>query len=442
MSSSPKNLSASTVKTTPETGTSKRQLDAELDNNNIKNNSNNMAPDALDPAIAGNEIRDGLEVNNESEQNGPKFLMDWDADNNCSPRNNEEDEVPQVPSGHRSPYRQMVDTINQFRHRCGMLVNNRQVQLVIVVMISINAIMMGIGTYSFIKDDPNLNNAFETTDAIFLTIFTVELGLQFIYHGWRLLLDGWLVFDLVIIITSWSFSSVQVIRAFRIFRALRLVTRISIMKNLILALFGVVPRMAAIGLMLALIFYIFAVMFTQLFGDLSLKEPTPQYDYFGGMGKTLFTLFQVMTLDNWASICREVMLIYGWAWVPFVCFVIISGFIIVNLIIAVICDAISSLHRDDKAKLHGDYEEETDSDQSSPMEVREQLDCLEEQMEELTRIQARTFHTLQYLTRQMQMHKLKKELTTTMKGSAETTAQADATTPGTENKSTIPGQSP
>lgn len=128
------------------------------------------------------------------------------------------------------------------------------------------------------------------------------------------------------------------------------------------------------------------------------------------MGWSLFTLFQMMTLDNWATICRDVMRKRGYAWAPFVSFVIISGFIVVNLIIAVICDAIASLHKDDKAKLEGNYDEDTDSEQSSPMEIREQLDCLEEQMEELTRIQARTFHTMQYLTRQMQMHKLKKEL--------------------------------
>ena len=168
--------------------------------------------------------------------------------------------------------------------------------------------------------------------------------------------------------------------------------------------------MAAIGLMLALIFYIFAVMFTQLFNDLHEVEDPTEYNYFGSMGWTLFTLFQMMTLDNWATICRDVMRKRGYAWAPFVAFVIISGFIVVNLIIAVICDAISSLHKDDKAKLQGNYEEDTDSERSSPMEIREQLDCLEEQMEELTRIQARTFHTMQYLTRQMQMSKLKKEI--------------------------------
>ena len=188
------------------------------------------------------------------------------------------------------------------------------------------------------------------------------------------------------------------------------------------------PRMAAIGLMLALIFYIFSVMFTQLFKDL-FELGFTDYNYFGGMGCTTFTLFQMMTLDNWASIARQVIKVYKWAWAPFIAFVIISGFIVVNLIIAVICDAISALHKDDKAKLGGTYEDNTDDSDSQQMEIREQLDCLEEQMEELTRIQARTFHTLQYLTRQMQMNKLKQELrssTTTGGGSSAAAASAAA----------------
>jgi hypothetical protein len=134
----------------------------------------------------------------------------------------------------RDWFRECLDCINQFRFNCGMFVNNGHVQFFIIVLICINAIMMGIGTFAFVKENERTNHIFDLVDLTFLIIFTVELCFQFIYHGWRLILDGWLVFDLIIIVTSWSFSSVQIIRAFRIFRALRLVTRIKIMKNLIL----------------------------------------------------------------------------------------------------------------------------------------------------------------------------------------------------------------
>jgi hypothetical protein len=136
--------------------------------------------------------------------------------------------------GHRYYFREVLDHCNQFRYNCGMFVNNPNVQFFMIFLIAVNALMMGIGTFDFITENENLQAGFDLVDQIFLILFTLELGLQFIFHGWRLILDGWLIFDLVIIVTSWLFSSVQIIRAFRIFRALRLVTRIKVMKNLIM----------------------------------------------------------------------------------------------------------------------------------------------------------------------------------------------------------------
>ena len=127
-----------------------------------------------------------------------------------------------------------MDIVNQARYRCGAIINNENIQFLIVLLIAINAIMMGIGTFDFVTENPEVEQAFETTDQVFLIIFTVELCMQFVFHGWRLLLDGWLVFDLIVIVMSWSFQQVQIIRAFRIFRALRLITRIEVMKNLVL----------------------------------------------------------------------------------------------------------------------------------------------------------------------------------------------------------------
>jgi len=161
--------------------------------------------------------------------------------------------------------------------------------------------------------------------------------------------------------------------------------------------------MFAIGLLLFLVSYIFAVMFTQLFKDVPVASPTNEYDYtyFGRLDQTFFTLFQIMTLDAWANVARDVMAVYAWAWLPFIIFVIITGFVVVNLIIAVICDAISALHDDEKAKLHGTFDDHTEvSDSAHPglqEDVREQLDVLENHVDELAQMQAKTLATLQLL---------------------------------------------
>jgi hypothetical protein len=147
----------------------------------------------------------------------------------------EEDASETTSSGNETTRtKQAIEAFHLFRYWCGTIINDDRVQFFIVSLIAINAIMMGIGTFEFVTENPNVDRAFEMIDQIFLIIFTIELAMQAIYHSWKMLLDGWLVFDLVIIVTSWSFSQVQIIRAFRIFRALRLITRIKVMKNLVL----------------------------------------------------------------------------------------------------------------------------------------------------------------------------------------------------------------
>jgi hypothetical protein len=204
--------------------------------------------------------------------------------------------------------------------------------------------------------------------------------------------------------------------------------------------------MASIGLMLCLIFYIFGVMFTQLYRDLYVEGYT-DYNYFSDLDWTFLTLFQMMTMDNWASIARQVIHVYQWAWLPFTLFVIISGFIVANLIIAVICDAIGALHANEKAKLLGGDYDETNNDatatggceedtNSKIMDIREQLDHLEDQLVDLTRIQARTFHTLQYLTQQIQKRKLKQEPLESSQSTGSTTASITTTTTATTTSTT------
>ena len=146
--------------------------------------------------------------------------------------------------------------LRNVRHFCGKIVNNEKFQYAIVVCIFINAAMMGIATYGFVKNNDDVADAFWYADLAFLIVFTIELLIQAIYHGPRMLLDGWFVFDLLVVSLSWvsvreglpsSASNsgecnpgegrvcynFQIFRAFRIFRALRLVTRIKTMKDLI-----------------------------------------------------------------------------------------------------------------------------------------------------------------------------------------------------------------
>jgi hypothetical protein len=92
-------------------------------------------------------------------------------------------------------------------------------------------------------------------------------------------------------------------------------------------------------------FYTFSILFTCLFKDL-YKDGYTSHDYFGRLDITCLTLFQIMTLDGWGAITEEVMQAYKWAWFPFVLFIMSSSFFFLNLIIAVVCEAVSKVAHD------------------------------------------------------------------------------------------------
>eukprot|EP00568_Trieres_chinensis_P003344 CAMPEP_0183297318 /NCGR_PEP_ID=MMETSP0160_2-20130417/4642_1 /TAXON_ID=2839 ORGANISM="Odontella Sinensis, Strain Grunow 1884" /NCGR_SAMPLE_ID=MMETSP0160_2 /ASSEMBLY_ACC=CAM_ASM_000250 /LENGTH=371 /DNA_ID=CAMNT_0025459117 /DNA_START=73 /DNA_END=1185 /DNA_ORIENTATION=+ len=293
--------------------------------------------------------------------------------------------------------------IQWFRVMVGKAVNNEHVQVVVVWLIVINAIMMGVGTFDFVTDVPTTEAVFEKIDLAFLILFTIELVMQFIYHGLSLFLDGWLVFDFVIILLSWSLSGLQIIRAFRIFRALRLITRVKVLRDLVTALMDVMPRMAAISMLLLLLFYIFAVMFTVLFGDL-YKDGHTDTDYFGGLGRSLFTLLVMMTMD-WTGATREIAAVYPWAPIPFSIFNMFSGFIIYNLVVAVVCDAVAMVYLNAPDEESEASESENEEDPVFEEADGERLDSLNVRIEKLLRNQREMQGVVQQLVKSLKDEK-------------------------------------
>jgi len=293
----------------------------------------------------------------------------------------------------------------EVRKFCKMLVTNTTFRLVVIGLIFTNAILIGIGTY--IPKESKEYSIIEAIDKTFLIVFTIELLIQFTAYLLRLFLDGWLVFDFLIIVVGWTpdTGGVTVFRVFRIFRALRLITRVKTMKQLVSAIFSVLPSIAAILMLLLLIFYIFAVMLTQLFEGSKESE-----DYFGNLGITLFTLFQIMTFDGWGGVVYETTTASDFVYVKgiIIVFLFITGFIVLNLVIAVICDAVSNAGDDVKGKMHGSFDEDDDDVESEETMklVRERMLGVEEQLDSLEQVLERNIHTLEYLTRELKRENL------------------------------------
>ena len=209
-------------------------------------------------------------------------------------------------------------------------------------MIVLNSISIAMSTMDWVENYPVRHFAFSIVNAAFLILFTAELLLRFLYAGPKFFSDGWCVFDLLVIAASWIVYPLLALRTFRLVRSLRLATRVRDVQYITQALLAAVPKMLAICFLLLIQFYTFSIVFTDLFKDL-YKEGYLSADYFGRLDTTCLTLFQIMTLDNWGRITHEVMQAYKWAWFPFVLFIMSSSFFFLNLIIAVICEAVSKV---------------------------------------------------------------------------------------------------
>jgi len=260
-----------------------------------------------------------------------------------------------------------------YHQKCGDIVEHTYFQAFIMTLIIINALTMGLATYPAVRFNPRAQSIFDNIDFIFLLIFTIELALNFIYHGIYLFLNGWLVFDFFVVMSSWFFSSLKVIRTFRIFRSLRLIGRIPSLRKLIDALFDIVPDLLVICLFLAINFYIFGVLFTQLFMNL-YSEGYSTWDYFSRLDITLFSLFQMMTLNDWSPIARDAMAMYGWAWIPFIAFVILQSFIMMNMIIAALCNSMTIIRENEE--LEKAKESEGNNIESDVDNLQKQVDSM------------------------------------------------------------------
>ena len=202
----------------------------------------------------------------------------------------------------------------------------------IIVVILLNAITLGLET------SPGMmarhGELLHRLDRIALAIFVVELLLRFAAYRLRFFRDPWRLFDLVVVGVSLlpASGAFSVIRALRVLRVLRLVSIVPSMRKVVNALLGALPGMGSIAALLLIVLYVAAVMATKLFGPISPG-------YFGDLGKTAFTLFQVMTMEGWADIARELMVQAPWAWLFFVVYILVSTFTVLNLFIAVVVNA-------------------------------------------------------------------------------------------------------
>ena len=208
----------------------------------------------------------------------------------------------------------------------------------IIGVILFNAVILGLETSS-----PVMARAGELIlllDAICLAIFVAEIAAKIYAHGLRFFRNGWNLFDFIIVGIALvpTAQGLSVLRALRILRVLRVISVAPSLRRVVEGFITALPGMGSVFLLMAIIFYIGAVMATKLFG-----AAFP--DWFGDLGNSAYTLFQIMTLESWSmGIVRPVMEAFPYAWLFFVPFIMVTTFAVVNLLVGLIVNSMQDAH--------------------------------------------------------------------------------------------------
>ncbi len=209
-------------------------------------------------------------------------------------------------------------------------------QGVIIALILINAVLLGLETWPAAM--AAAGGPIRALDQAILGVFVVEIALRLYVHRGAFWRDPWSLFDFAVVAIALipAAGPFAVLRALRVLRVLRLLTLVPSMRRVVSALLGAIPGLFSIALLLAIVYYVFAVIATNLFG-------AAYPEWFGHLGRSLYTLFQIMTLESWSmGIARPVMEGFPYAWAFFVPFILVATFTMLNLFIAIIVNAMQS----------------------------------------------------------------------------------------------------
>jgi voltage-gated sodium channel len=236
--------------------------------------------------------------------------------------------------------RELVNSLNSraaWRRSLAAWVESVPVQKAIVTVILINAVILALETDAGVMESHGF--WLIVADKICLFVFIIEIGCKLIAYRFLFFRNGWNVFDFLVVGVALvpGAGAWAVLRSLRVLRVLRLLTVIPQLRKVVAAFLHSIPGLSGVVAVMAIFFFTAGILATNLFG--------PAFpDWFGSLGKSLFSLFQIMTLESWSmGIVRPVMEVFPWAWAFFVPFIIIATFTILNLFIGIIVSTMQEL---------------------------------------------------------------------------------------------------
>ena len=262
--------------------------------------------------------------------------------------------------------------MDDFTTRARAVLESRRFELAITALIVVNAVTLGLETVPSVT--AGYGNVLQWADRIILAVFTAEVGAKLLVYRSAFFRDPWRVFDFIIVGIALvpASGSLSVLRSLRILRAFRLITTVPSLRRVVGGLMGALPGMGSILVLLSLVFYVFSVMATKLYG-----EAFPEW--FGSIPASAYSLFQVMTLESWSmGIVRPVMEVYPAAWVFFLAFILVTTFVVVNLVVGLIVSSMQDAH-------HVEADERTDHYRDEVLERLAAIEALVKEQSDASR---------------------------------------------------------
>jgi len=251
-------------------------------------------------------------------------------------------------------------------------VESRRFEAAITALIVVNAITLGLETSDWAMQ--RFGGLLTLLDSAILAVFVLELLARFAVYRGAFFRDPWRIFDLAVVAFALvpATGNLSVLRALRILRVLRLVSIVPSLRRVVTGFIAALPGMGSIILLMALVFYVFGVMATKLYG-----ETFP--DLFGELPQSIYTLFQVMTLEGWSDgIVRPIMEVHPYAWTFFIPFIVATAFTVLNLFTGVIVSAMEAEHQANASAERKEMQEDQDALMAEIRALRAEVRALAE----------------------------------------------------------------
>jgi voltage-gated sodium channel len=245
-------------------------------------------------------------------------------------------------------------------------------QGIIIAVILLSALLIGVKTHNLPEDFVSVLAVLDTGITIF---FVFEIIIRFLAfpNKKKFFHNGWNIFDTVIVIGSLvpdGGSGVLLARLLRVFRVLRLVSMVPELRLLINALLKAIPRMGYIGLLMFVIFYIYAAIGSMFFHQINEV-------LWGDVSISMLTLFRVATFEDWTDVMYETMAVHPLSWIYYLSFIFLTAFIFLNMMVGTVLEIMSQEHENFRAEQHGE------SIEGGEPASRAQIEKLEHELSEI-----------------------------------------------------------